>query len=59
VQSRLLERRQDLVVAQQVQDHVVAGDHHVELPPVMVVGSPHVADREVDRDAPPSRLDLG
>ena len=46
-------------ISQPVRDRIVAGDHQIELTLVMVVGNPHVADREVDLDSPSSRLDLG
>lgn len=42
---------QDLVVAEQMGDRVVAGDHRVELPGVVRVDLAHVADGEVQLDA--------
>ena len=39
---------QDLVVVQEVGDRVVAGDHHVELPAMMVVAE--IRDRFIKGD---------
>ncbi len=40
-------------------DGVVAGDHHVELPPVMVMNRPQVAHGEIDLKRPALRLGPG
>ena len=47
----LAKGQEDIVVGQQVGDRVVAGDHRVELAPMVVMSRPHVADREVDPEA--------
>ena len=55
----LTERKQQVVVVQEVRYRIIARDDHVELPPMVGVGLPHVADRQIDRGAAAMCLGLG